>query len=562
MVDRAKPFGYYSIHFSRWEGVSLKKFIYLILFFFLSSGCGGMHKFSKGAADASLPLFQAGPASIVIPESLEMPVFVPQTPLETRSNNQFEADPDFLAKEESFSPWDFSLLFTSIDEAESENSSQPTEEIPALLAENTPPQTDGILPVEKKRISSAQKPSRPGGRPAGNEPSFGDLRAKKTTERPPSEFPSAPPFPAAGSFLSISDFPEAASRFRDLLPQPEEKAESRAFSRESSLELSEAETKTAIPSAAVHAFPSLLNDKVQEFISFFQGRAESFFTRSLARSQAYEEMMKRIFREKNLPEELFYLALIESGYNPTALSRAKASGIWQFIGQTAKRFGLRVDKWVDERRDPEKSTLAAAEYLKTLHGMFNNWDLAAASYNAGEGKVLTAMKKAKSDDFWEISNHRFLKQETKKYVPMFLAAMTIAKEPQKYGFSNIEYHPPLVYEKAAVPPSTSLAIIAKAAETDLSEIRSLNPALLREKTPPNLPHFEINLPSGKKEVFERNFPSLTRSSASKNAYRVSSGDTLSRLAKKFNVSVQELCGANALTPQTLLKPGSILKIPQ
>jgi membrane-bound lytic murein transglycosylase D len=145
---------------------------------------------------------------------------------------------------------------------------------------------------------------------------------------------------------------------------------------------------------------------------------------------------------------------------------------------------------------------------------------------------------------------------------MFLAAMTIAKEPQKYGFSNIAYLPPLVYEKVAVPPSTSLALIAKAAETDLSEIHSLNPALLREKTPPNLPYFEINLPSGKKEVFERNFPSLSRSSASKNAYRVCSGDTLSRLAKKYNVTVQELCGANALTPQSLLKLGSILKIPQ
>lgn len=521
-----------------------------------------MHKLSKGAADPSLPMIEARFASFVIPDPPEILAFVPETPLETRSNQHFEAAGDFLPKVEDFAPWDFSLLFASIEEAESEFSSPATAEIPAQLAENNPPQTDGILPVEKKRIPSAQKPSWSVGHPAGNEPSFGNLRAKKTTDRPPSDFPSAPPLPAAGSFLSASDLPEAASRFHDFLPQTDGKDQSPAFLRESSLELSGSETKTSIPNAAVHAFPSLLNEKVQDFISFFQGRAESFFSRSLARSQAYEEMMKRIFREKNLPEELFYLALIESGYNPTALSRAKASGIWQFIGQTAKRFGLRVDKWVDERRDPEKSTLAAAEYLKTLHGMFNNWDLAAASYNAGEGKVLTAMKKAQSDDFWEISNHRYLKQETKKYVPMFLAAMTIAKEPQKYGFSNIEYHPPLVYEKVAVPPSTSLALIAKAAETDLSEIRSLNPALLREKTPPNLPYFEINLPSGKKEVFERNFPSLSRSSASKNAYRVCSGDTLSRLAKKYNVSVQELCGANALTPQSLLKLGSILKIPQ
>jgi len=355
---------------------------------------------------------------------------------------------------------------------------------------------------------------------------------------------------------------EGAGGINDSSGQTEAILDAPEMAKEDSSEPPPSGVKTSPGIPPAPAFPSLLNDKVKEFIALFQGRAESFFSRSLARSQAYEEMMKKIFREKNLPEELFYLALIESGYNPTAFSRAKASGIWQFIGQTAKRFGLRVDKWVDERRDPEKSTLAAAEYLKNLHGMFNNWDLATASYNAGEGKILTAMKKAQSDDFWEISNHRYLKKETKEYVPMFLAAMTIAKEPQKYGFSNIEYHPPLVYEKVSVPPSTNLALIARAAETDLAEIRALNPALLREKTPPNLSRFEINLPPGKKEIFEKNFSSLSRSLASKNTHRVSSGDTLSLLAKKYRVSVQELCQANAITAQTTLKLGSFLKIPK
>jgi membrane-bound lytic murein transglycosylase D len=521
-----------------------------------------MYKLPKGTADPSLTTIEVRLASLVIPDPLEIPVFVPETPVETIANQLVEVAGDSLPPEENSAAWGFSFFLPSFARAENEFSPQATEETPALLAEENPPPSEGILPLEKKRFSSSRKHSRAGGREGGNESSVADLRTRKTPERIANEPPSPPPLPAAGPLLSASDLSEAASRFRDLLPQPEGKAQTPASSRDSSPEISGVETKNSAPKVAVHAFPSLLNDKVQDFISFFQGKAGPFFTRSLARSQAYEEMMKKIFREKNLPEDLFYLALIESGYNPTALSRAKASGIWQFIGQTAKRFGLRVDKWVDERRDPEKSTLAAAEYLKTLHGMFNNWDLATASYNAGEGKMLTAMKKAQSDDFWEISNHRYLKQETKKYVPMFLAAMTIAKEPQKYGFSNIEYHPPLVYEKVAVPPSTSLALIAKAAETDLSEIHSLNPALLREKTPPNLPYFEINLPSGKKEVFENNFPSLSRSSGSKNTYRVRSGDTLSRLAKKYNVSVQELCGANALTPQSRLKPGSILKIPQ
>jgi hypothetical protein len=198
------------------------------------------------------------------------------------------------------------------------------------------------------------------------------------------------------------------------------------------------------PVAIATILPSLSHEKVEERVGFFQTKADGFFARALGRSQAYEDMMKKILREKNLPEEFFYLALIESGYNPQALSRAKASGIWQFITKTARRFGLKVDNWVDERRDPEKSTYAAAEYLSSLYEIFNNWDLVAASYNAGEGKILRAMKKTKSQDFWEISRHRYLRKETKNYVPMFLAAVLIASEPQKYGFSNIDYHPPLL----------------------------------------------------------------------------------------------------------------------
>jgi hypothetical protein len=309
-------------------------------------------------------------------------------------------------------------------------------------------------------------------------------------------------------------------------------------------------------------FPSLLNEKVEEFIKFFQEKADTFFLRSLARSQAYEAMMKNIFREKNLPEELFYLALIESGYNPNALSRAKAGGIWQFIAKTARRFGLKVNKWVDERRDPEKSTYAAAAYLKSLYEIFNCWDLATASYNAGEGKVLRAMKKANSQDFWEISRHRYLRQETKKYVPKFLAAVLIAKEPQKYGFSNIEFQPPLVYEKVLVPPSTNLERIARAAETGLSEIRALNPALKRGKTPPDVSLFEINIPPGKKEVFERNFKILSQSNATKNnKHLVRSGETLARIAKKYRLTTKELCDINNLSSRTRIKPGITLLLP-
>jgi hypothetical protein len=310
------------------------------------------------------------------------------------------------------------------------------------------------------------------------------------------------------------------------------------------------------------SFPSILNDKVKSFIDLFQTKADSYFTKSLARSQAYEGMMKKILREKNLPEELFYLPLIESGYNPYAQSRAKATGIWQFMNRTGKRYGLKVDRWVDERRDPEKSTYAAAEYLKDLYEMFNCWYLAAAGYNAGEGKVLQAMKRAKSQDFWEISKYRYLKRETKEYVPMFLAATIIAQDPEKYGFSNIAYYPPLVYEKVAVPPGTRLDRIARAAETSLEEIRALNPALRRDKTPPQAASFEIHLPPGKKEVFERNFShvfNLDPRTARK--HQIRRGDTLGQIARKYRMDVQEICKANEITPKTILRPGDTLLLP-
>jgi len=315
------------------------------------------------------------------------------------------------------------------------------------------------------------------------------------------------------------------------------------------------------PSPSPHAiFPSMLHEEVEDYISFFQIQAERFFARSLGRSTAYADMMKGIFREKGLPEELFYLALIESGYNPTAFSRAKASGIWQFIGKTAKRFGLKVDKWVDERRDPEKSTHAAANYLKSLYGLFNNWDLATAGYNAGEGKILKAMQRANSQDFWKISQQRYLKKETKEYVPMFLAAVTIAQNPQKYGFRNIEYSPPLVYEKVTVPPGTNLLFIAKAAESDLSHIQALNPALKKGKTPPHSP-FEVKLPPGKKEVFQNNFLTLGQMTVKSKKHRVGKGESLRRIAQKYRVTLQALCDMNDLPPKSRIKPGTLLLLP-
>ncbi|HSR09793.1 MAG TPA: transglycosylase SLT domain-containing protein, partial [Thermodesulfobacteriota bacterium] len=306
----------------------------------------------------------------------------------------------------------------------------------------------------------------------------------------------------------------------------------------------------------------LLNDQVKSFIGFFQNKADGFFTNSLGRAQAYEPMMKKILREKNLPEELFYLALIESGFNPHAISKAKACGIWQFMGNTAKRFGLKVDKWVDERRDPEKSTYAAAEYLKNLYNIFNCWFLAAAGYNAGEGKILRAMAKAKSQDFLEVSSQRQIRKETKEYVPMMLAAITIAQDPPKYGFMTASTAAPFAYDTVPVPPATRFDKIARAAECEISEIRFLNPSLIRDKTPPGKASFEVRVPLGKKDVFEKNFLRLPPDPPEVGKHRVRRGETLASIAKTYQVSLAELCEVNKVSPKSRVKPGAALRIPQ
>ncbi|MGZ3536586.1 MAG: lytic transglycosylase domain-containing protein, partial [Thermodesulfobacteriota bacterium] len=189
--------------------------------------------------------------------------------------------------------------------------------------------------------------------------------------------------------------------------------------------------------------PIVINGRVEQFIQFFQTTIRHKFITWLARSEKYIPFMKGVLKEHGLPEDLVYLSLIESGFDPNAYSRAKAVGLWQFMYFTGKRYGLRSNWWVDERRDPEKSTIAAAKYLKDLYEMFACWYLAAAGYNAGEYKIINAIKRYKTEDFWKLANYRYLKRETKDYVPLMIAATLVAKEPEKYGFTGVEYQEPL-----------------------------------------------------------------------------------------------------------------------
>src|SRR5450631_2696483 len=186
--------------------------------------------------------------------------------------------------------------------------------------------------------------------------------------------------------------------------------------------------------------PLALNSKVEYFLYYFQTSGKQSFSRWLSRSSRYLPMMKDILKREGMPEDLVYVAMIESGFQMHARSWASAVGPWQFVSDTGRRYSLRIDQWVDERKDPVKATTAAALYLKELYGIFNgNWYLAAAGYNAGENKILRAISMYNTSDFWEISRGSYLKRETKEYVPKLLAAAIIAKDPARYGFSDIAY---------------------------------------------------------------------------------------------------------------------------
>jgi membrane-bound lytic murein transglycosylase D len=308
--------------------------------------------------------------------------------------------------------------------------------------------------------------------------------------------------------------------------------------------------------------PIVINGRVEQFIHYFQTRIRHKFVTWLARSEKYIPAMKSLLKEYGLPEDLVYMALIESGFDPYAYSRAKAVGQWQFIYLTGKRYGLRMNWWVDERRDPEKSTIAAAKYLKDLYEMFACWYLAAAGYNAGEYKIINAIKRYKTEDFWKLTQQRYLKRETKDYVPLMIAAALVAKDPEKYGFTDVEYQEPLRYEKVKVPELTALSHIAKACETALEEIKDLNPEIRRGVTPPNEIDYEIKIPFGKKDLFLENFEAIQPLERFQfKTHLVKKGETLKGIAKLYRVELEPLLEINYLTKTSAVSKGMTLLIP-
>ncbi len=306
--------------------------------------------------------------------------------------------------------------------------------------------------------------------------------------------------------------------------------------------------------------PITLNEKVEFFIRYFTTKKRDVFARWLARSGRYMPMIKEILRSYGLPEDLVYLAMIESGFNPFAYSRAGACGIWQFIRSTGRKYGLKINYWVDERRDPEKATHAAARYLLDLYREFECWHLASASYNAGEAKIRRAIKRYGTRDFWELCRYRYLKRETKNYVPKMIAAMIIAKNPKKFGF-DVDPYPPLDYEIIEVPGGTDLRALALASGTDYDLIRLLNAELRRGKTPPHLARYPVKVPFGKGSEILSALKKIrfiyTRQTIK---HRVRRGESLYRIASYYGVSVRYLKRVNGLRGNKL-RIGQVLRIP-
>lgn len=310
--------------------------------------------------------------------------------------------------------------------------------------------------------------------------------------------------------------------------------------------------------------PIVVNDKVVAWIDYFQGPAHNTFARYLARSGKYVPLMQNILKKYSLPQDLVYVALIESGFSAKAYSRAKASGHWQFIGGTGKRYGLSINNWMDERRHEEKSTEAAAKYLSDLYNEFGDWYLAMAAYNAGEGKIRRAIQKTGTRDFWEIleRDRHYLRNETRDYVPKFIAAAIIAKSPDRFGFGDVVYDKPFDFETAKVPSPTDIQVVAKCAKVSVEEIEDLNPELTRGATPPNVSDYEVRLPRGTARTFEiayANVPESERLLALR--HTVKRGESAGKIAKRYGVSVREILAANGLRNVGSLKKGMTIIIP-
>jgi len=308
--------------------------------------------------------------------------------------------------------------------------------------------------------------------------------------------------------------------------------------------------------------------RVLYYMNFFQIDSRDRFTIWLGRLRRYEGMIRARFRSYGVPEDLVYLGLIESGYSNTAVSRAKAVGMWQFMTYTGRRYGLQVDQWVDERRDPFKATDAAARHLRDLDSMFGSWYLAAAAYNGGTGRVMRGIQRlpgepeALSDEtFFSLAERRYLRPETRDYVPKLIAAALIAKDPKRFGFDETPDLEPLVFDEITVPDATGFDVIARLADTTTAALLELNPQYYRGVTPPRRSAI-VRVPRGAGTTVSQRYLELPASErVNFLEHVVTRGETLSGIAERYRVSVSLLLAANPGVKARALRIGARLKVP-
>jgi membrane-bound lytic murein transglycosylase D len=313
--------------------------------------------------------------------------------------------------------------------------------------------------------------------------------------------------------------------------------------------------------AIISDFPLVYNNQVQFYLDLFQNGQRKHFSRWLARSTVYQELIEVELAEAGLPRDLLYLAMIESGFNQVALSRAKAVGLWQFMSGTAEQYQLRIDQHIDERRDALKSTRAAANYLADLYQEFGDWHLAVAAYNGGPGRIRNGMNKHQVNNFWDLAGKKYLPMETVRYVPKLIAALLIAKQPEKYGFTDIDYLAPLRYASLTVPPGLSLEAVALVSGSNVKEIKRLNQELRHNRTPPNLGEYQVKIPIETLALAEKN---LNRLHATANTgyltHTIAAGETLAQICKRYDINRTTLLKVNNLRSAKLIA-GKNLRIP-
>jgi membrane-bound lytic murein transglycosylase D len=315
-----------------------------------------------------------------------------------------------------------------------------------------------------------------------------------------------------------------------------------------------------------YEIPITVNGMVMKSLDFWLNGGRKYFVDGLLRSGQYRPIIEKVFREESIPLDLMYLAQVESLFKPKAVSKAKAKGIWQFEKGTAIRYGLKVNRYVDERSDPEKSTRAAARYLNDLFTMFKDWNLALAAYNWGEGKVQRLVNRTGLRDFWQLVNlKRKLPEETKNHIPLIQASVILARNPEKYGLPT-ELDPPLQYTKVSISKPIDLRAAARVLNTSTDELKRLNPALRGLITPANYPDFQLKVPADTDPESNEKLAALPRARIKpppeyEGRHKVRPGETLSGIAVRYRVSVSGLMKANRLSSRDKLRAGTWLQVP-